>query len=71
MALDTDTCALCGSTLEARAASDEVQPGQRTVCSNPDCPGKWTATQPGGEGLVRTSYDVPGLQSGASASTSG
>jgi hypothetical protein len=64
MAEDTDTCSLCGSILVAEASSDEVQPGARNVCSNRDCPGRWSATQPGGEGGVRTSYDVPGLQSG-------
>ena len=58
---DTDTCALCGTQLSSEGQADDVEPGMRTPCPNPDCPGKWTATEPGGDGGVRTSYDVRGL----------
>jgi hypothetical protein len=61
MAQNTDDCSICGRALIPEASSDDVRPDERLVCSNPDCPGRWTATQPGGEGGVRTSYDVPGL----------
>lgn len=63
MAGNSDSCALCGTTLAAEGGADDVQPGDRTPCPNPDCPGKWTATEPGGDGGVRTSHDVSWLDS--------
>jgi hypothetical protein len=61
MTHSTDICSLCGSTLVPGASIDDVRPATRTVCSNDGCPGKWSATEPGGEHGVRRSYDVPGL----------
>ena len=61
MAENADTYALCGTQLSAEGRADEISPGERLPCPNPDCPGKWTATQTGGERGVRTSYDVSGL----------
>jgi hypothetical protein len=66
MADNAGTCALCGTTLTAEGQADDVSPVERMPCPNPDCPGKWTATEPGGDGGVRTSYDVGGLRDDAS-----
>ena len=61
MAGSSDACGLCGTTLDAENKPGEGLPDLRMPCPNPDCPGKWGATEPGGEGGVRPSYDVPGL----------
>ena len=60
-----DTCPHCGSALVSERNGDVAGPDTRMPCENRDCPGKWTATQFGGDGGVRQSFDVPGL-SGAS-----
>lgn len=61
----TDPCPHCGSSLvsEANAGDDALE--VRMPCVNPDCPGKWTATEFGGDDGLRPSYDVPGLTEGS------
>ena len=61
----TDTCPHCGSVLVSQGNQGQVGLDTRMPCTNPDCPGKWTATEPGGSKGVRQSYDVPGLSGGA------
>jgi len=59
--MGTDTCGLCGTVLAAEDKPAEGLPDVRMECPNPDCPGRWVPTEPGGEGGVRPSVDVPGL----------
>ncbi len=67
MAQKMDSCPHCGSILASEASPDDVAFELRMPCTNPDCPGKWTATQFGGAEGVRQSYDVPGLSGAAVA----
>ena len=61
MVQNADVCSLCGSVLEVEETQEGVVAGLRMPCPNRACPGKWTATEPGGAG-VRASYDVPSLK---------
>ena len=59
-----DTCPHCGNTLLSEVSPDDVGLDVRMPCANPDCAGKWTATEFGGDEGVRQSYHVPGLSDG-------
>lgn len=61
-AQEANTCPHCGSALVSEASPDDVSLDVRMPCANPDCAGKWTATEFGGDDGVRQSYDVPGLR---------
>lgn len=63
----TDTCPHCGRALVSESNEDVDGLDTRMPCANPDCAGKWTATQFGGDEGVRQSYDVPGLSGGAAS----
>ena len=67
MAEKTSNCPHCGSSLVAEANPVDVALAVRMPCENPDCPGKWTATEFGGDDGLRQSYDVPGLSGDAAA----
>lgn len=62
-----DTCPHCGSTLVSETSTEDVALEVRMPCTNPDCAGKWTATEFGGEEGLRQSYDVPGLSDGTTS----
>jgi hypothetical protein len=61
MAGKADVCSLCGTTLRVQDNADDGALNLRLDCPNPDCAGRWTATEFGGEEGMRNSYDVPGL----------